>query len=817
MGKYIDILKKASLGYNPDGLTLAADSKEYDDPVLRRAVQKHLNRHSVFDPNYGEIPKNEKEISLPKPYDLDKEIDQGTISGIGAGATLGMLPTLLGSGNLYVSPILAGAALGGYAINKRIKEQQETYRNLSEKEKQIALKEYLKRYKKRQESGEITESDVDQARGLGAVGALTSALANPVAGKVMMHSVENLAPLKGKQLSQIINSANLKGKLDVERPKKTDNQFNAYFRAYEGEELKKKKGKIGLIKALSPKTWKPGIMAHEVGHADIHNTSAINPVGFMQRRMYKPTMMMNQFGGGLLPVLATNKLVGKDEDNPLMGGLKGGLMGSAANAGVLIPEFEASRRGLKHMMNSPALKGKVLSNAMSTVPAFLTYLSFLAGPSAVAGAIKAYLNKKRKEKEKTAADEDKKLDVPAVGAGAFGMALPYSGLYNVPDTWHGGQGDQVDTLRAFKAKTRAGDILISGAKELTPSQLIISLSGGNPKGYHAAVVEKDRTLRTLDSGPEEGYYRSTLPDKNWQKDNLQILRPIDKKHGREMVRQGRRLADAAENYRWLVEQKLLKKGYSPKMAEKLSFIVSGKLYKWNEGVRAGAKELYVPKTDYLASSKATRRNYKGNMQFIKQYLNVNSRSASTGAQRAADMMHELLEQDKLKSKNPDLWMKIKNKIYKSKGKIGKIYRKGIKEIPGDLESVGLHPDVVTRGKYKELVKCLPAGAGGVCSTVPAVLGKKRIVKGKAGLDITPSDYLRSDQFEPIATYKGGKRSDFKGKFFQDYLLPNAPHVMRAGAGALLGGVGYFGLKGARALKDKIMEKLERKSEKAQMA
>jgi hypothetical protein len=817
MGKYVDILKKANLGYNPDGLTFGADAKEHDDPVLRRAVQKHLNRHSVFDPNYGEIPKNIKEISLPKSYDLDKEIDQGTIGGVGAGATLGLLPTILGSGNLYVSPILAGAALGGYAVNRNIKKQQEAYRNLSEKEKQIALKAYLKRYKERQEGGEITESDVDQARGLGAAGALASGLANPIAGKVMMHSVEKLDPLKDKQLNQIINSANLKGKLDVERPKKTDNEFNAYFRAYEGEELKKKKGKIGLIKALSSKTWKPGIMAHEVGHADIHNTSPINPVGFMQRKMYRPTMLMNQLGGGLLPVLATNKLVGKDEDNPLMGGLKGGLMGSAANAGVLIPEFEASRRGLKHMMNSPALKGKVFSNTMSTVPAFLTYLTFLAGPSAAAGAIKAYLNKKRKEKEKTAADEDKKLDIPATVAGAAGMALPYSGLYNVPNTWHGGQGHQAASLRAFKQKLRAGDILISGAKQLTPSQLIISLSGGNPKGYHAAVVEKDRTLRTLDSGPEEGYYRSNLPDKNWKNDNLQALRPVDKKHGLAMVRQGRRLADSAENYRWLVEQRLLKKGYSPKMAEKLSFIVSGKLYRWDEGVRAGAKELFAPKVDALSSSAKARQNYKANMQFIKQYRNINSRSASKGAQRAADMMHDLLEAEKIKSKDPSLWMRAKNNLYKGEGRIGKLYRKAIKEVPGDMETMGLHPDVVTRGKYKELMKCLPKGAGGVCSTVPALLGKKQIVKGKASSDITPSDYLRSDQFKPIATYKGGQRSDAKGKIFQEYLLPNAPHLMRAGASAALGGLGYFGLKGARALKDKIVEKLNAPGEETQTA
>lgn len=809
MGKYLELLKKARLGIDASGLTVAADKQ--DDPILRRAVQRHLNRRSVFDPNYGEIPENIKEVALPKDYELDKDVNDSTLTGASLGAGLGMIPTVLG-GNLYVSPILAGAALGGYGFNKLIKSQQEDYRNLSEKEKQESLKNYLKNYKAKQEKGEVTEADLDQAKGLAAVGGLASSLANPIASKVMMSSVKKIDPLKDNQLSEIINSAGLKGKLDVEKPKKHENDFNAYFKAYEGEELKKKKGKIGLIKAMSKDTWKPGVMAHEVGHADIHNAKAHDIAGLMQRSAYRPTMMANQLGLGIVPVMATNKLVGKEEDNPLVGGLKGGLVGSAANAGILIPEFEASRRGLKHMMNSKSLKGKVMPNALSTVPAFLTYLSFLAGPSAAAGAIKAYLNKKRKEKEKTAADEDQGLDAPALAAGAVGFASPYAGLYNAPDTWHGGKGDQAASLQAFKNKLRAGDVLLSGDKHVSPAQMLISLTDGNPQGYHVGIVEKNRKFHTLDSGHRYGYYDNQQPDKVWRNQNLQILRPKSKSHGKEMVRQGRRLADSSGNFRWLVEDKLRKKGYSKREVTRLSEIITDKLYNFDQGLKAGTKNLLFPKIKRFKNTSGNNKSYEGNMQFIKEYADPDSRRANKGSQKIVDLVDNLVKEEKLKQQNDSWWQKLKNDAYASKGQPGKIYRDAIAEAPGVLNALGLHPDVMSTAKFNEIRKCLPIGAGGVCSTVPAVLGKKQILKNKANADITPADYLRSDQFEPVATYRGGKRSDLKGKIFQDYLLPNAPHLMRAGIGAGMGTLGYLGLKGARALKDSVVARMNGKSD-----
>jgi Zn-dependent membrane protease YugP len=179
--------------------------------------------------------------------------------------------------------------------------------------------------------------------------------------------------------------------LDIEKPTLADKIDNAYFKGYENSPDKK----VGLVKALSKKVYKPGVMAHEIGHANIHASPGI--IGKIQRNLYGPTQKLNMFGGGILSPMLAYKTVGKDDDSMLSGAAKGALVGTAANAGVLIPEFEASRRGIKYMMNSSMGGKKVLGNALSMLPAFLTYGASLAGPSAITGALRAYVNKKRIE------------------------------------------------------------------------------------------------------------------------------------------------------------------------------------------------------------------------------------------------------------------------------------------------------------------------------------------------------------------------------------------------------------------------------------
>lgn len=734
MGKYLELLKKARLGIDASGLTVAADKQ--DDPILRRAVQRHLNRRSVFDPNYGEIPENIKEVALPRDYELDKDVNDSTLAGASLGAGLGMIPTVLG-GNLYVSPILAGAALGGYGFNKLIKSQQEDYRNLSEKEKQESLKNYLKNYKAKQEKGEVTEADLDQAKGLAAVGGLASSLANPIASKVMMSSVKKIDPLKDNQLSEIINSAGLKGKLDVEKPKKHENDFNAYFKAYEGEELKKKKGKIGLIKAMSRDTWKPGVMAHEVGHADIHNAKAHDIAGLLQRSAYRPTMMANQLGLGLLPVMATNKLVGKEEDNPLVGGLTGGLVGSAANAGILIPEFEASRRGLKHMMNSPSLKGKVLPNAISTLPAFLTYLTFLAGPSAAAGAIKAYLNKKRKENEKSAADEDEGLsnNSKALMAGGALGALPMAAYIGKKPIIHTGENEMHTDLNALKKKIRAGDIILSGSPDTSLAKVMINLSQGMPESYHAGVAAKNRSLSVIDSHPFHGIGES---DYLGPHENIHVLRHKDNKHNANLSRKVKEVSKNSEKFRSTIEKRLASKGLHPDDAHRFSWYAMRRLYSNDKGVTSGVKDIFLPN---LTSSTAPVKNV-GNA-----YKDFNKNFKNYGKQ-VADKILELLEND---------------------------------------------PNYINKDPSLKVLKKLVPQVNSTCSTLPAVLGGKNIVAGKHVKDTLPADFLKSKDYVSIGKYKTAPSNSMVDRAVHSS-LKYVPHALRLGAGATLGGLGYMAAK-----------------------
>jgi hypothetical protein len=107
---------------------------------------------------------------------------------------------------------------------------------------------------------------------------------------------------------------------------------------------------------------------------------------------------MNQTGLGMLPAhLAYN--INKEEDSAVKGGLKGGLIGALANAGVLIPEFEASRRGIKYLMRTSMSRKEKLLNSLNLLPAYLTYLGGTAGPAALTGAFTAYQNKKNKEQK----------------------------------------------------------------------------------------------------------------------------------------------------------------------------------------------------------------------------------------------------------------------------------------------------------------------------------------------------------------------------------------------------------------------------------
>jgi hypothetical protein len=274
--------------------------------------------------------------------------------------------------------------------------------NLSSDKKKWLLEKYAKIKNKpkapaveEEEEGPIEPVDISAPAGL--VG-----LPIGVLGSVGMTSMAGPRPeLQDNHLKELIQQAGLTGKINIDKPTEKKLPFfleNAYFRNYSedaAEELAKNKP-IGEIASLSKRLFKPGVMAHELGHANIHANKGF--VNFLQRKLYGPTLKMNQTGLGMLPAhLAYN--INKEEDSAVKGGLKGGLIGALANAGVLIPEFEASRRGIKYLMRTSMSRKEKLLNSLNLLPAYLTYLGGTAGPAALTGAFTAYQNKKNKEQK----------------------------------------------------------------------------------------------------------------------------------------------------------------------------------------------------------------------------------------------------------------------------------------------------------------------------------------------------------------------------------------------------------------------------------
>jgi hypothetical protein len=228
-----------------------------------------------------------------------------------------------------------------------------------------------------------------------AIGGLASMVAVPATGLTTTLAAGALPKLEDKHLEELINAANLKDRLRVMKPtieKAHILKENAYFAPHRTND----KNTVGEVSATSKRMWSPGIMSHEIGHGNIHANPGV--ASWLQSKLYRPTRVANAFGLGILPALGAFAL-NKDEEDPLKGALKGGLLGAVANAGVLVPEFEASRRGMKYLAKSSLPTKQKILNSLSMLPAFSTYLMSLAGPSAVAGAVSAWHHKKRKDKK----------------------------------------------------------------------------------------------------------------------------------------------------------------------------------------------------------------------------------------------------------------------------------------------------------------------------------------------------------------------------------------------------------------------------------
>jgi hypothetical protein len=225
-----------------------------------------------------------------------------------------------------------------------------------------------------------------------------------LASSALDSSQKKLHELKDEDLKKLLKTTKLKDKVYLDKPKLKKRRAggeNAWYdgRPYEEilENKSRKKYRKGSVHATSLRMWRPGVVAHELGHADIARKGGL--VGFLQRYLYGPTRAINRATFGAIPTALSFK-ANEDEDDKLKGFLRGGAIGAGLNAGVLVPEIEASRRGIKHLLKTSLSPKRKLLNALSMIPAFSTYLLGAAGPSAFVGAYKAHKNKKKKEKKK---------------------------------------------------------------------------------------------------------------------------------------------------------------------------------------------------------------------------------------------------------------------------------------------------------------------------------------------------------------------------------------------------------------------------------
>jgi len=294
---------------------------------------------------------------------------------------------------------------------------------------------------------------------------------------------------------------------------------------------------------------------------------------------------------------------------------------------------------------------------------------------------------------------------------------------------HYGQGQEIKNFESFKRRLRPGDILITGGKEILPIPTGVNLVTGNPYGQHVSVVSKPLKNLDIDSHPAYGF-NSTYG--NIEKaHNLQALRFKDPEVRKRVLGGMRDMEKAVNIFEKEVKQRLIRKGWDSASAAAHAERATSALYDTPTGVKAGLKELFFPN---LLSSNSVKNlnaeNYLANRNFIK------------GVKSYSQAMADLLDSDA-----------SGNKL-----------------------------------QISDLRKVLPKCSGGVCSSMPAILGQANIVPNRAARDILTSDYLKSDMLKPVARYIGGKPENFLNKSYFS-LMSLAPKTLRSLPGLGLIGAG----------------------------
>jgi len=330
-------------------------------------------------------------------------------------------------------------------------------------------------------------------------------------------------------------------------------------------------------------------------------------------------------------------------------------------------------------------------------------------------------------------DRDSVLPTALGGAGLFSLAPAITAR----PLQHYNKGVEISDFNKFQKGLRPGDIVVSGSKELLPIPTGVNLVTGNPYGQHISIVDTPSKRWDIDSHPAYGF---NISEGNIDKNhNLQVLRFKDDAARKRVLREMRSMARASNKFESAIKRILVRKGWDPASAASHAEVATSRLYDTSTGVKAGLKELFLPNLASAESVKnLNRQHYLANKNFIS---NVKSY-----AQNVAEML--------------DVHPKPEN-------------------ISAD-----------------ELRKALPRCVGGVCSSMPAILGEIDLVPGRAARDILTSDYLKSDKLKPIMRYYGGRPETFLEKSYFS-AMAKAPRLLKS-----LPGLGLLGAGVGLALKNK---------------
>jgi hypothetical protein len=421
--------------------------------------EKHNNPPRLSNTEIEKIVNN----YLPSNEELD--FGDKVVSGVG-GLFGGALGGMIGHGTTSPSAsklmkILkplgygAGGILAGggaaYGLNRL---STRNYRKLSPEQKRQQVKEYIAAQEEK-DNHPVAKilRDKQKAEELSLIGGILGGGANYLSGKAMMLGLKGIPKAEANVVEDLLNNSGVGKNINFlgigKGSGRPDNAHYIDVKPYIDDKGNKI---IGNVDVSHENMYKPGIIAHELGHANISKNKGI--VGGMQKHLYPLTHKFS-------PLLGTVSGLGiygatKDDTNVATGAAKGLGIASLLNAGILVPEFEASRRGAVNIMRSSLPGHLKAKNIASMLPAFLTYLTATGGVGAGIGGINAYYNKKRKAK-KGKKEKQGMLDMSGLlkDSGAKLASSYYRNLrYKNPEL-HRAASSKGGLVRAARAKREA--------------------------------------------------------------------------------------------------------------------------------------------------------------------------------------------------------------------------------------------------------------------------------------------------------------------------------------------------------------------------